>query len=40
VVKNKGFSLGDFGWAMDGLALHNIFRILEAVKPKNMLSLA
>jgi len=36
-LKNKGFSFGDFGWAMDALALHNMFRILEDVKPKNIL---
>ena len=36
-LKIKGFSLGDFHYAMDALALHNLFRILEDVKPKNIL---
>jgi hypothetical protein len=36
-LKSKGFSLGDFGWSMDALAMHNLFRILEDVKPKNIL---
>ena len=40
-LKYKGFSfgdsVGDFYWAMDALALHNIFRILEDAKPKIIL---
>jgi len=36
-LKNKSFALGDLGWAMDSLALHNLFRILNDVKPKNIL---
>jgi len=36
-LKYKSFALGDFGWAMDSLALHNLFRILNDVKPKNIL---
>jgi len=36
-LKHKGFSFGDFNWAMDALALHNLFRILEDVKPRNII---
>jgi len=36
-IKHKGFSFGEFGWAMDALSMHNLFRILEDVKPKNIL---
>jgi len=36
-LKSKGFSISYFGWSMDALALHNLFRILEDVKPKNIL---
>ena len=27
-LKYKGFTLGDFNWAMDALSLHNLYRIL------------
>jgi hypothetical protein len=33
-LKYKGFSFG--GWAMDAFSLHNLFRILNDVKPKNI----
>ena len=36
-LKNKGFSPSAFGWGMDALAMHNLFRILEDVKPKSIL---
>ena len=36
-LKHKNFGLGDLGWAMDSLALHNLFRILNDVKPNNIL---
>lgn len=34
-LKYKGFSFGS--WAMDAFSLHNLFRILNDVKPKNII---
>ena len=34
-LKYKGFSFG--GWAMDAFSLHNLFRVLNDVKPKNII---
>jgi len=36
-LKNKGFSVGDFNWAMDACAMHNLFKILDVFRPDYVL---